>query len=226
MTAETTDGAPSSPPLRGETVTAERTDGTPSSPPTLPGEAVTAERADRTLSSPMLGGEGASPQLPSAAASPPVARTTASPSEVPGAATVLELRCGQWAALGKAASEIRLEVFVREQGVPLELECDEMDASSIHCVAFVGERAVATGRLLPDGHIGRMAVLAPWRRAGLGGLVLERLVALAAEHGHRVVRLNAQQYVEPFYCAHGFTSDGPPFAEAGIVHVAMWRALD
>jgi predicted GNAT family N-acyltransferase len=138
---------------------------------------------------------------------------------------VIVLRCGDWASLGEAASQVRVEVFVREQGVPPELEYDEMDAASIHCVAFEGERAVATGRLLPDGHIGRMAVLGPWRRMGLGGRVLERLLELACERGHRCVRLNAQQYVEAFYRDHGFTTEGMPFDEAGIAHVAMSRPL-
>ena len=135
------------------------------------------------------------------------------------------LRIGDWAALGPAAAQVRTEVFVREQGIPAELEWDADDRLCLHCVAFDGDEPVATGRLLPDGHIGRMAVLAGWRRSGLGGAILERLVDAAREHGHVQAMLNAQRYVEAFYERHGFQTVGQPFQEAGIEHVAMRRAL-
>lgn len=135
------------------------------------------------------------------------------------------LRCGDWSELGEHAGRIRTEVFVREQGVPADLEWDTNDALCIHCVAYAGAEPVATGRLLPDGHIGRMAVLGAWRRSGAGGEILERLVALASERGDRIVRLHAQQYVEAFYHRHGFETEGEPFTEAGIPHVAMRRLI-
>ncbi|MFP5407346.1 MAG: GNAT family N-acetyltransferase, partial [Gammaproteobacteria bacterium] len=62
------------------------------------------------------------------------------------------LRCGAWSALGEHAARIRTEVFVREQGVPAELELDSNDRLCSHCVAYVDGEPVATGRLLPDGH--------------------------------------------------------------------------
>lgn len=138
---------------------------------------------------------------------------------------MITLRCGNWSELGEAAGRIRAEVFVREQGVPVEMESDTNDPASVHCVAYVEDEAIATGRLLPDGHIGRMAVLPGWRGSRVGGEILERLVTLARERGDAVVRLNAQQYVEAFYCRHGFESEGEPFIEAGIWHVAMRRLL-
>lgn len=137
----------------------------------------------------------------------------------------LLLRVGDWNALGQAAASVRSEVFVREQAIPAELEWDDQDALSIHCVAFAAGEPVATGRLLPDGQIGRMAVLADWRRAGLGGAILERLVDLARERGDPVAGLNAQLYVEAFYRQHGFVSEGEAFDDAGIPHIAMRRAL-
>ena len=137
----------------------------------------------------------------------------------------LRLQLGDWATLGEAASRVRTAVFVHEQGIPVELEWDAADAGCLHCVAFDGERAVGTGRLLPDGHIGRMAVLPAWRRSGLGGEILERLVAAARERGDAQALLNAQCQVESFYRRHGFETVGTPFDEAGIPHVAMRRPL-
>ena len=143
----------------------------------------------------------------------------------PRPAKAPDLRVGDWDTLGSAASQVRTAVFVREQGIPAELEWDAADAECLHCVAFDGRQPVATGRLLPDGHIGRMAVLATWRRSGLGGAILERLVAAARERGHPVALLNAQREVESFYRRHGFETVSEPFDEAGIEHVAMRRAL-
>jgi predicted GNAT family N-acyltransferase len=82
---------------------------------------------------------------------------------------------------------------------------------------------VGTGRLLPDGHIGRMAVLRTARRGGVGGAILSTLLKAAGERGDRIVELSAQRYVEAFYRRHGFVAEGEPYLEAGIEHVRMRR---
>src|SRR2546426_12839481 len=80
-----------------------------------------------------------------------------------------------WEKARELATPIRFTVFVEEQGVPREIELDEMDERSLHALAFEDGQPVATGRLLPDGHIGRMAVLKKWRGRGIGGPVLQQL---------------------------------------------------
>lgn len=133
----------------------------------------------------------------------------------------IELRA--WPEAQAAALDIRIEVFVREQGVPMALEHDEWDERADHALAFDGTIAVATGRLLPDGHIGRMAVRRAWRGRGIGGAVLERLVARATECKLRRVVLHAQLHAADFYRRYGFVETGAPFTEAGIAHIAMTR---
>ena len=130
-----------------------------------------------------------------------------------------------WEKARALAAPIRLVVFVQEQGVPPELEMDEMDARCLHALAFDGERAIATGRLLPDGHIGRMAVLQEFRGKGAGGAVLTKLMEAARSRGDRDVVLSAQVHALPFYAAYGFTPFGEPYEEAGIPHRDMRRAL-
>ena len=130
-----------------------------------------------------------------------------------------------WARAREQAAAIRLEVFVTEQGVPAALEMDELDAPSLHALAFDGDDAVGTGRLLPDGHIGRMAVLKPWRSRGIGSLILGRLMEAARQRGDRHVALSAQVHALEFYRAHGFRPEGPVYDEAGIPHQAMRRTL-
>jgi predicted GNAT family N-acyltransferase len=121
------------------------------------------------------------------------------------------------------AMPVRTAVFVAEQGVPLELERDEYDAVSRHALASYGNYVVGTGRLLPDGHIGRMAVLASHRGQGVGSALLRGLMTEANVLGMRRLALHAQVTAVDFYRRHGFVADGGQFVEAGIVHVIMSR---
>ncbi len=132
---------------------------------------------------------------------------------------------GSWEELGTHASAVRRAVFIDEQAIPESMEWDEHDALAQHCVAFDGARAVGTGRLLDDGRIGRMAVMATARRTGLGGRILERLIDAARERADPEVRLSAQTYVLAFYRRHGFVTVGDVYDEAGIAHQDMVRAL-
>lgn len=131
-----------------------------------------------------------------------------------------------WAAARDAARGVREAVFVREQGVPLNLEWDGLDESCEHALATDPRGvAIGTGRLLPDGRIGRMAVLPQWRGRGVGAAILAALVARAGERGLARVALHAQTHAAGFYARLGFVPAGETFMEAGIPHVAMTREL-
>ena len=130
-----------------------------------------------------------------------------------------------WREARERASPIRFEVFVREQRVPPEIELDDMDARCLHALAFHHETAVGTARLLPDGHIGRMAVLKAWRGKGVGAAMLSRLIEAARARGDREVALSAQVHAVRFYRVHGFVEEGAEYEEAGIAHQAMRRVL-
>ena len=52
----------------------------------------------------------------------------------------------KWSAPGEAyspAAQVRLAVFVEEQGYPKELEFDELDSGAWHLTLFDGETPVA-----------------------------------------------------------------------------------
>ena len=133
-----------------------------------------------------------------------------------------DIRFGDWAALSADAKLIRYEVFVEEQKVPAELEMDHMDAVCVHAVAYDAAGVpIGTGRLLPDGHIGRMAVRKPGRGTGVGGALLQGLMAQARARGDRQVVLSSQTHAAPFYERHGFVIEGEEFFEAGISHINM-----
>ncbi len=128
-----------------------------------------------------------------------------------------------------ACKALRVRVFVQEQGVPLEEEFDEHDASALHAVALADSRVVGTGRLYSPSpgqyQIGRMAVEPAFRRRGIGGRVLEFLEECARRRGASQVILHAQTYVLAFYLRHGYVAEGRPFMEAGIQHVRMAKPL-
>jgi predicted GNAT family N-acyltransferase len=139
------------------------------------------------------------------------------------AAHPFSVRAADWNLDRPALRAVREQVFVREQAVPIELEWDEFDPLCQHVVAEAAGQAIGTGRLLPDGHIGRMAVLKSWRGRGVGSALLETLLRLARDRGIRRVRLNAQSRAVAFYRRHGFVTEGEEFLEAGIRHRSMWR---
>lgn len=134
---------------------------------------------------------------------------------------MITLRLGTWVQLQPDAAPIRRAVFVVEQGIDEALEWDEADPLSLHAVAYQGEHAIGTGRLLPDAHIGRMAVLPAFRRDKVGSMLLRALIEAAAQRGEQVVELSAQTYVRAFYAAHGFIAFGPIYDDAGIPHQSM-----
>lgn len=137
-----------------------------------------------------------------------------------------KIELGDWRQLAGVAAPIRHAVFVDEQKVAAELELDEWDAQSLHALARDAQGlAVGTGRLLPDGHIGRMAVLPQARGTGVGTALLRALMDAARERGHAEVVLNAQTHAIPFYRRLGFVEEGEVFDDAGIPHVAMRRRL-
>jgi predicted GNAT family N-acyltransferase len=107
------------------------------------------------------------------------------------------------------------------QNVPEDLEWDGEDAACRHALALVDGNVVGTGRMTPQGKIGRMAVLETARGHGIGAGILKHLMAVAAEMGLSAVHLNAQTHALPFYARYGFESDGDEFDEAGIPHLHM-----
>ena len=139
---------------------------------------------------------------------------------------MIRIELMSWDEARTKASPIRFTVFVEEQRVPVGIEWDDQDEKSVHALAYSpAGQVVATGRLLPDGHIGRMAVLKDWRGKGVGGAILERLIAAARARGDKEIELFAQTHALEFYRRYGFVESGAIFEEAGIPHQAMRRVL-
>ncbi|NIC07809.1 GNAT family N-acetyltransferase [Billgrantia bachuensis] len=137
----------------------------------------------------------------------------------------IEIREGSWAELGEIASEIRRVVFIEEQQVPLEEEWDGRDDACRHFLARRGDTALGTARLLPDGHIGRVAVLREARGLGIGAALVRAAIDSARQRGHLQVELAAQTQALAFYENLGFSAFGETFMDAGIPHRNMRLSL-
>lgn len=122
------------------------------------------------------------------------------------------------------AFAIRMRVFVKEQGVPAEIELDSDDERATHFLAYAGKRPVGTARIVAQhgsAKIGRMAVSKSYRGRGVGKKLLQRAAETAKKRGAKAIYLHAQVPVIGFYQSMGFRCVGPVFDEAGIPHRKM-----
>jgi predicted GNAT family N-acyltransferase len=127
-----------------------------------------------------------------------------------------------WDQAQADAGPLRFSIFVGEQNVPPGIELDDKDAQCRHALAYAPDnKVVGTGRLLPDGHIGRLAVVKEWRRQGVGAALVKALLQEARRRGHGEVVLAAQLQAAEFYRGFGFAAEGKVFEEAGILHQNM-----
>jgi predicted GNAT family N-acyltransferase len=121
---------------------------------------------------------------------------------------------------------IREAVFVREQGVPAELEWDGLDEGCRHALALSHQGdAIGCGRMFANGHIGRIAVLLLWRKKKVGTAIMEAFLDYARTHDYKQVDVDAQTHALPFYRSFGFAEQGKEFMDAGLPHIKMTMQL-
>jgi len=131
------------------------------------------------------------------------------------------------------AFDIRVEVFVKEQGVPRELELDEYDESPSACHHFIvlkDELPIATGRFKTYepgiAKLQRIAVLQAYRGAGVGQFLVEEMEKEAKQRGYHASVLDAQCSAEAFYHKLGYVTESEkPFLDADIWHVRMRKSI-
>jgi predicted GNAT family N-acyltransferase len=131
----------------------------------------------------------------------------------------------------KVAFAIREEVFVKEQGVPLEDEFDQFDVLSElcdHILVHYNEQPVGTGRIRfvnGAGKLERICILEPYRKFGLGKVIIQALEEIAEERGTSQVKLHGQTQAEGFYTKLGYRASSDVFMEDGIPHILMLKEL-
>lgn len=131
----------------------------------------------------------------------------------------------------QAAFAIRKQVFVNEQGVPVKDEFDQFDRLDERCehiVVLDEERPVGTGRIRfieGVGKLERICILKPYRKLGLGKIIIKALEEIAKEQGASEVKLHGQTQAEGFYKKLGYRTSSDVFMEDEIPHVLMRKNL-
>ena len=129
----------------------------------------------------------------------------------------------------KDAFSVRRKVFVEEQGVPLNLELDELDQTADHFVVYTADTPIGAGRIRETnvgiGKVERVCILSEYRGQHLGKLIMQALEGHAKTKGFEKVVLNAQSYAIPFYEKIGYVITTPEFMDAGIPHRAMEKRI-
>jgi predicted GNAT family N-acyltransferase len=127
----------------------------------------------------------------------------------------------------KTAQDIRYEVFVIGQKVPLEIERDEFEMESNHYLAFLNNNPVGTARwrITSQGvKLERFAVLDAFRGRGIGSALVEKVLDdIKKDPSARIkeVYLHSQIDAIPLYRKYGFIKYGNMFDEGGLMHYSM-----
>jgi predicted GNAT family N-acyltransferase len=138
----------------------------------------------------------------------------------------LQIRLAGWKQDSAVIRGIRNAVFSIEQGIAETLDFDGRDHECVHVLASIGDgEGIGTARMLPDGHVGRIAVHKAWRGQGVGTRLTEYLAEVARDRGFEAIHLHSQAQAAGFYSRLGFEARGETFMEAGIEHVLMVRTF-
>lgn len=120
---------------------------------------------------------------------------------------------------------IRNKVFTNEQHIDPNMDFDGKDHDAVHVLIIFNGKYVGTGRMLNDGHIGRLAVLKEFRGKGLGAEIVISLIKEAKNNNLKRVYLGAQNHAVNFYKKLGFSKYGKTYTEVNIEHVHMEKII-
>ena len=120
--------------------------------------------------------------------------------------------------------DIRTRVFVEELSVWQEDEYDGFDHLANHYLAYLDGKAVGTGRWRRDLRasrikIERIAVLADYRKKGVGTALVKKMLEATPDRMERYVHTPIPTI--DFFEKCGFVKEEEEFEEAGLTSVKM-----
>ena len=130
---------------------------------------------------------------------------------------------------------LRIEVFVKEQNVPIELELDDKDYSdnTVHIGYFHDDNLIGVARLIDMDkdviHIGRVVIDKEYRGQGIGRELIIGCENIAQQILKRkiIIELSAQIQAENFYKSLGYNRvNDIIYLDAGIEHVDMRKEIN
>ena len=120
----------------------------------------------------------------------------------------MELVIGNSAELISKSQAIRNQVFVIEQGIPMELDLDGLDERSYHALVTDNNSLVATARftIVEDKNavMARVAVLKEYRGSKIATKVINALFSYAREINIDTIEIHAHEYLRGYYENFGF----------------------
>ena len=121
---------------------------------------------------------------------------------------------------------IRETVFIEEQ--KFKIEFDDTDDIATHIVMYIDNNPVGCCRLYKqenEYHIGRIAVLKPYRGKGYGEKILLNAERVAKEKGADSISLSAQVRASGFYEKLGYKKHGEIYFDEYCEHIAMKKDI-
>ena len=135
----------------------------------------------------------------------------------------LNIGSGCWQDLKKSQAPSK-SVFIGEQGIDSSDDWDHFDSISQH-VALMTRQPVGTGRLGPDGRIGRLSVVKNQRGLGYGKMILNELEKIAIYLNFKQVYVHSQKEALQFYKKAGYVETGGEFVECRKLHQKMIKTF-
>ena len=127
-----------------------------------------------------------------------------------------------WGQAKHKLCHLREKVFVYEWRIPRECEFDRYDSESFHVLVINDQdEEVATGRLTPDGELGRIAVVPKYRGPEVYQILFSALLNLAQQAGLEDVTVQCELEGVEYYQQQGFRPVGAVYMDAGIPRQRM-----
>ena len=126
-----------------------------------------------------------------------------------------------WQDAQHELSQVRTEVFIKEQQVAPDFEWDNLDQNAVHLLARYNNMAIGCLRIIDYKKIGRMAVLKCWRGKGVGKALLTAAIKVCTAQGSQQINLSAQTHAIGFYSNAGFKIISKEYTDVNIAHVDM-----
>lgn len=123
------------------------------------------------------------------------------------------------------AIDIRKNVFIKEQKVPIDIEIDGLDPEAEHFIAYLNDEPIGCARIRANKNyakLERIAIIKKYRGKGFGKQLTDFLIDYCKQKNFHEISLHSQSYASEFYKKHGFKIRGKPFFEAEIKHVEMY----
>ena len=131
-----------------------------------------------------------------------------------------------WLSAATDIMDIRRKVFVVEQRFDEAVVFDEHDSQSFHVLVTDDFGIpVGCGRLVPDGHIGKIGVLINHRAHGIGSGILSKLIDIAKKNRIFNLNLSTETELTGFYDHLKFHAVGPVYMKQGVPYQRMTKRI-